>query len=112
MEWVITQDLIATDSSTNRAGYAYLLKSVREKLNAENETLSARTAAKLAYAETLPFRFRLLDDDGNVYYVGKCGDLDNASCEAAFGPLDWAMNDSGCTEMQYRKNTNEEWKTL
>ena len=48
----------------------------------------------------LPFRFQLFDDDGHLYYEGQSATCDD---EAAFEPLDWAMNDSGCTYIEYRQ---------
>jgi hypothetical protein len=44
--------------------------------------------------------FRLYDDDGTLYYSGYAHvDLEG---EDEFAPLDWAMYDSGCTEIKYR----------
>ena len=57
--------------------------------------------------DELPYRFRLLDDDGEVYYVGRSDDQDS---EAAFAPLDWATGYAGCTETQYRRDGH--WETL
>ncbi len=55
----------------------------------------------------LPCRFRLLDDDGEVYYLGRSDAQDS---EAAFAPLDWAAAHAGCTEIQYSRG--EHWETL
>lgn len=55
----------------------------------------------------LPHRFRLLDDDGEVYYLGRSDDRDS---EAAFAPLDWAAGYAGCTEIQYWRDGY--WETL
>lgn len=63
-------------------------------------------------AEELPFEFQLFDDDDELYFSGKCGDLDTADCDAAFAPLDWAMDDSGCTCMKYRKQDALTWNVL
>lgn len=55
-------------------------------------------------------QFRLLDDDGEVYYVGV---IDTVYCSEAkaFSPLDdFGTPNAGCTEMQYFENG--EWKTL
>ena len=49
-------------------------------------------------------RFRLLDDDGEIYYAGW-------STSESFAPLDWAAHYAGCTEIQYR-NRNGEWEAL
>lgn len=43
-------------------------------------------------------RFRLYDDDGNLYFQGI--QWDDGSGAQAFAPLDWGMNQSGCTTMQ------------
>jgi hypothetical protein len=40
------------------------------------------------------------------------GDLAEAPADEAFAPLVWARNDSGCTEMRYRKVGAEKWETL
>jgi len=55
----------------------------------------------------LPHRFRLRDDDGEVYYLGRSDDQDS---EAAFAPLDWATGYAGCTEIQYWRDGH--WETL
>jgi len=53
------------------------------------------------------FEFRLLDDDGNVYYHGLSDSCDD---DNAFEPLDYYMAHSGCTEIQYK--VDEKWETL
>lgn len=54
------------------------------------------------------FKFRLLDDDGQVYYEGYSNDKDS---EKAFMPLDnFGMPNAGCTEIQYWENGK--WETL
>jgi hypothetical protein len=57
--------------------------------------------------DELPYRFRLLDDDGEVYYLGRSDDQDS---EAAFAPLDWAADHAGCAEIQYWRDGR--WETL
>ena len=50
--------------------------------------------------------FRMGDDDGVVYYQGRCSVVDD------FAPLDdFGMPDSGCTWIEY-KNKNGEWERL
>ena len=52
-----------------------------------------------------PYKFRLLDDDGEVYYYGV------SSNSSSFAPLDdFGMPNDGCTEIQYKKNGV--WETL
>lgn len=58
--------------------------------------------------ELVTHKFRLLDDDGEVYAHGLASDEDT---EMAFEPLDLAMGLWGCTEIQF-KNKDGEWKTL
>lgn len=52
-------------------------------------------------------QFRMLDDDGNVYYEGFI-----ANKGGGFEPLDdYGMPNAGCTEIQYLQ-PNGEWSTL
>lgn len=51
-------------------------------------------------------KFRLLDDDGEIYFYGFS---DNNS---SFRPLDWAMPQWGCTEIQYRNEQTKRYETL
>ena len=51
------------------------------------------------------YQFRLLDDDGNVYYEGFMDAL-------TFEPLGWGKDFAGCTILQYRKAYNHSWETL
>ena len=58
-----------------------------------------------------PVKFRLLDDDGTIYYEGLISNADLCGDEfRAFAPLDVVGFDAGCTEMQYFKD--HQWKTL
>lgn len=54
-------------------------------------------------------RFRLLDDDGIVYFHGKCIATDEGS-EEEFFPLEWASWYAGATEIQYKERYR--WVTL
>lgn len=64
-------------------------------------------------AAELPHEFQLLDDDGEVYYTGRCGNLNDADGDSAFAPLDWATPRFGCTEMRFRlAGTADAWETL
>ena len=61
----------------------------------------------------LPYKFRLLDDDGKVYFEGLSND------DSSFSPLDdYALPSYGCTEIQYNEFKTEIekceniWKTL
>ncbi len=82
MKWVITQDKIGDGEDTGKGNFK-------------------------GDADSLPHAFRLLDDDGEVYYHGRSSDKNS---EAAFQPLEWAMSHAGCTEIQYRNGNT--WETL
>ncbi|EGQ63929.1 hypothetical protein GGI1_22449 [Acidithiobacillus sp. GGI-221] len=56
--------------------------------------------------------FRLLDDDDNVIFEGRCEDLGKQDQENAFEPLDWGERDSGCTQMEFRHSSTEPWEAL
>lgn len=56
----------------------------------------------------LIYPFRLLDDDGEVYYEGLSTDCDS---DRAFDPLDdYGTPNAGCTEIQYKRGGA--WVTL
>lgn len=55
------------------------------------------------------FKFRLLDDDGEVYFYGYSTSCDN---EEAFDPLDFYGEAYGCTEIQYKNPKTGEYETL
>lgn len=90
MKWVITKSSDNTNVGVSNTG--------RLKL-ADIE----------AYKQDCYTRFRLLDDDGNVYYEGWCQDLKYQSSDTAFEPMD-AFENEGVTEMQYVENGK--WVTL
>ena len=55
--------------------------------------------------EICPHIFRMLDDDGEVYYIGYCSD------DSSFDPLDdFGTPNAGCTEIQYK--VNGKWEAL
>lgn len=93
MNWMITIDYIGEPGDTD----------VGKGQGIGNAPTLARDLFKL-----LPFRFRLYDDDGIMYYEGRSDDRDS---EAAFLPLDWAMAHAGCTRIDYLQD-NGAWETL
>lgn len=66
-------------------------------------TRVGRYGGRRPVAERL--RWRVLDDDGEVYYGGWSDEGE------VFGPLDFATADAGATEIQYRDATGE-WVRL
>lgn len=90
---------------------------IRDYLNGNGEDLNRvgvhsnnYNDERFAKADTIPIR--LMDDDGEVYYEGRATRkrIPDSSEEYAFEPLDWAMADAGCTELQYFDD--DEWQTL
>ena len=61
-----------------------------------------------AKAASLKHRFRLLDDDGEIYYEGVSDDCDS---QCAFAPLDdFGKGYAGCTEIHFF--TDGAWRLL
>ena len=61
-----------------------------------------------AQAALLKHRFRLLDDDGEIYYEGLSDDCES---ERAFAPLDdFGQGYAGCTEINYFDG--QSWKQI
>lgn len=55
--------------------------------------------------------FRMFDDDGILYYIGRY--LGDPQEEEAFAPLeDFGTPGAGCTEIQYRNPSSGRWETL
>ena len=52
--------------------------------------------------------FTLFDDDGIKYYSGYM----HEEIEDEFEPLDWAMNEAGCTEIKLRNKITGKMETL
>ncbi len=55
--------------------------------------------------------FRLYDDDDELYYEGRLVRDDEDDDDVLFAPLDWAMDDSGCTRIDYLSESGD-WETL
>ncbi len=101
MDWIITHD---PDQEVRGTG--------RYKGRFHNCLRAPLLQSAQSEANAMPYEFRLLDDDGEVYFTGKCSDLNEVDADQAFEPLDWAEPRYGCTEMQYRKVGDQEWETL
>jgi len=100
MNWIITHD---PDHQTQYTG--------RYEGKFHNCHKFPALAELQALAAKLPYEFRLLDDDGEVYFTGKCGDIMEADADHAFAPLDWAEQ-FGCTSMEYRQQNHTDWEQL
>lgn len=112
MHWIITEDHINKDTADDPSKVG--------KMRANRHWMECYRAAPAeakppmieGFKQVMTEEFRLYDDDGNLYYVGLCKDLDDQEADSAFQPLDWAMNDVGAVRMDYRKIGATEWKTL
>lgn len=51
-------------------------------------------------------KFRLLDDDGEIYFYGY------SDCDSSFAPLDWSMPLWGCVDIQYKNPITKEYDSL
>jgi hypothetical protein len=63
---------------------------------------------------TIPLtqKFKIYDDDGELYYEGEYGENDNAHSDDVFGPLnDFGDPNAGATEIHYQ-NENGEWEMM
>lgn len=117
MRWVITKDVINADDEKGRHWVGFGSSKPNNEarrhqpLSHINSFLD-KVLNKVEGLAAFPFEFRLLDDDGEVYYEGRCGDLDQADESAAFAPLDWARNNDGCTTLEYRRVGESGWEVL
>jgi hypothetical protein len=98
--WVITRDHLWTDpGDTSREGKTWVSRFGFTRVVPTPHTVRV-------LAEALPLQFRLLDDDGELYYTGRCtGPI------AAEHALEWAMADAGAVRVDTRKG-NGPWETL
>ena len=93
--WIITRDKLFEDGCDITPSRA-------------NKVKSRNFNQDYFYLQEL-VKFKLFDDDGELYYEGMMTKKYLES-EDPFGPLDWAMADSGCTYLEYYEDG--EWKQL
>jgi len=100
--WVITQDLDNPFGEDSDPGLPS-----RVGLSGP----SAATDEQILRALNTGAFFRLRDDDGHAYYIGRCWAADGPGSEQMFGPLDdFGRADVGATDIQYR--VDGAWETL
>jgi hypothetical protein len=116
--WIITKDKIADAESEEGTN-----------LNAKGltgpSTASERDVERLKAGEGK--RFRMLDDDGEIYYYGRWLEEDDCTEEyesgmwgqdSEFSPLDnFGAPNAGCTELQYDNGKRDDkgkvvWESL
>ena len=96
----LDRDYIAEGDDVKRVGNEWTVESIENSLHI---TLDMEDAQKV--------RFRLLDDDGEVYYGGWL--LNDEDCIVQEGVLEWGKYDAGCTTIQVRDSSmpTDEWRT-
>lgn len=90
-------------------GDAIVWKITKDHIGAGDEegTTNSSPDMLVEFADQLIHKFKLYDDDGELYYEGIATNQDS---ESAFEPLDWAMANDGCTEIKYLNKGK--WETL
>lgn len=87
--WIITKDKVDDGMSKGR---------------------KSRDFDEAKWKEAKKTKFRLLDDDGGIYFYGEYDGVDEDE-DKAFAPLDEWGKAFGCTDLQYRSEDGK-WKTL
>lgn len=104
-------------------GYAWVID--RDHLDGDAKGTTGPSTAPQPLLDALTkgegVRFRMYDDDGELYYTGRIVALhDDGTRQTAkdcgdefFGPLtDFGGPGAGCTYIQYRNTESKEWETL
>lgn len=111
MHWIITADRInkslGEKTHVNRMRCGSVFSAAMRAAPPEG-----KLRLREEFKTTMTDEFRLFDDDGVLYYEGLCKDLAKQGEVSAFGPLDWAYLDSGCTRMDHRKIGTVGWAKL
>jgi hypothetical protein len=110
MKWLIPKDLIASAGESTAVGEGNVSQESRNIIRAlPSEAVGSFLAG---FTKSWSHEIRLYDDDGELYYEGRCDQLDQADQDAAFAPQDWATNEAGCTSTKYRKVGATKWEDL
>lgn len=114
--WLITHDSIAEPDEP--AGTYQNAKGLTGPFNiGADHTATLETVAKAGFTNyhgESVHKFKIYDDDGNLYYTGLYIGSDGAELgEEAFGPLDdFGGPNAGATEIRYLNPTTGEYETL
>ena len=113
--WIITKDKIADEE--DRLKYPEGGRNLHAKNLTGPSQASPRDVERLKAGEGVPFR--LLDDDGNIYYYGRR--LEESDCtawyedhigESELAPLDnFGRPNAGCA-IQEEKNKDGKWEAI
>lgn len=104
--WIIDQDHLADPedepgTNMNAVGVCGPRDAPDELIELLEIHATKELAARHADAEI--YRFRMYDDDGELYYTGRMITDEGATEEASFGPLDdYGTPNAGCTLIKYQ----------
>ena len=114
--WLITHDSIAEEDETAPSNSnAKGMTGPRNIGQDHAETLrSVASAGYSKYQGESVRKFKIYDDDGELYYTGLyIGPDDGDLGDDAFGPLDdFGMPNAGATEIRYLNRETGEYETL
>lgn len=85
--WIITRDVIGDEPrAVNLVGPSAISPTILARLHAGEGQ-----------------EFRMFDDDGDLYYEGRC--IHDESADGMFGPLDdYGTPNAGATEIRYKND--------
>lgn len=102
MAWHIDRDYLAEGGSESRVGHEEEHERIPLVLAVALGVESGELPSRDAQGNGLPHvRFRLLDDDGEVYYGGWLHDDDE--CENQLAVLRYGESDAGCTTVEVKR---------
>lgn len=102
MTWQITRDHIAEPEGPSRVHHTENHSRIPLQMAAIGFQSESLPAADDLGRELRMVNFRLLDDDGEVYYEGRCHD--DADCLNQEAALDWGATDAGCTMIEVHRD--------
>lgn len=107
MKWIITEDHInGPDNPKTDRPVVMTLPGIGCSVGRHPGGKFMTVDDVTVYSNELPCEFQLLDDDDNLYFVGRCSDLSRQDANSAFEPLDRLGVNYGCTTMMYRTAGN------
>lgn len=87
-------------------------KITRDKLfeNGVTDKIATGVSSRNYDGRKLDYKFRLKDDDGEIYYHGEANSNDD---DKAFNPLDdFGAPSAGCTTIEYYNKVTHKWEIL
>jgi hypothetical protein len=89
-------------------------KVVKDHINTKEENAEGVGSMHCDKVDEVEFtqKFKLYDDDDNLYFEVVATEAPDDSPEDDFIPLDWAMGNYGCTYCEWYDNTQKTWRAL